>query len=45
MWWCIPVISALGRLRQEKREFKAHLGYIVRVCIPSSPSRTPMKKM
>lgn len=25
MWWCIPVIPALGRCRQEDQEFKACL--------------------
>jgi hypothetical protein len=32
VWWCIFVILALGRLRQEDVEFKANLGYIVRTC-------------
>jgi hypothetical protein len=33
VWWCIPVILALGRLKQENLEFKfeASLGYIVRL--------------
>jgi hypothetical protein len=30
--WCIPIIPALWRLRQENREFKAKLGYIARTC-------------
>jgi hypothetical protein len=29
-WWFMPVISALGRLRQEDLKFKASLGYPVR---------------
>jgi hypothetical protein len=29
--WCMPVILALGRLRQEDQEFKASLSYIVRL--------------
>jgi hypothetical protein len=28
MWWCTPVISAHGSLRQEDCEFKACRGYI-----------------
>jgi hypothetical protein len=27
VWWCIPVVPALGRLRQKNREFKANQGY------------------
>jgi hypothetical protein len=30
VWWYTPVISALGRLRQEDCESKASLEYIVR---------------
>jgi hypothetical protein len=30
-WWHTPVIPALGRLRQEDREFKSSLGYIARL--------------
>jgi hypothetical protein len=29
VWWCTPVIPALGRLRQEYQEFEASLSYIV----------------
>jgi hypothetical protein len=29
VWWCMLVIPALGRLRQEDLEFKASLGCIV----------------
>jgi hypothetical protein len=30
VWWQMPVVSALGRLRQEDHEFQASLGYIAR---------------
>jgi hypothetical protein len=33
VWLHTPVISALGRLRQEDCKFKANLGYIVRPCL------------
>jgi hypothetical protein len=29
----MPVILALGKLRQENHEFEASLGYTVRVCL------------
>jgi hypothetical protein len=29
----MPVISALGRQRQEDSKFKANLGYIVKFCL------------
>jgi hypothetical protein len=28
MWWCTPIISELGKLKQEYCEFQASLGYI-----------------
>lgn len=27
-WWCVPVISALGRREQEDQKFKITLGYV-----------------
>jgi hypothetical protein len=36
MWWCIPVIPALGRLRQEDHEFEVTMGYTVRLCLKNS---------
>jgi hypothetical protein len=32
-WWCMLVISVLGRLKHMGREFKISLGYIVRTSI------------
>jgi hypothetical protein len=32
-WLHMPVILALWMLRQEELEFKASLGYIVRLCV------------
>jgi hypothetical protein len=30
VWWCIPVIPALRRVRQEDHKFKTSLSYIAR---------------
>jgi hypothetical protein len=30
MWWCTPIILALGKLRHENRELQAILGCISR---------------
>jgi hypothetical protein len=30
VWWCTPVISALGKLRQKDPKLRASLGYMVR---------------
>jgi hypothetical protein len=32
-WWCIPVIPALEKQRQEDQKFETSLGYIVRSCL------------
>jgi hypothetical protein len=32
-WWCISIISAPRRQRQEDREFKTRLGYIAKPCL------------
>jgi hypothetical protein len=31
--WCTPIISALGRLRQEDHKFEVSLGYIARLSL------------
>jgi hypothetical protein len=33
MWWYIPAIPALRRLRQEDHEFKICLGYVTKPCL------------
>ena len=38
-WQHVPVISALGRLRQENPKFEAILGYIVRPFLKSHANR------
>jgi hypothetical protein len=36
----MPVIPAVWKLRQEYHEFKADLGYIVRLCFKKNSGRT-----
>jgi hypothetical protein len=33
VWWYIPVITVLRRLRQEDHELEVSLSYIVRPCL------------
>jgi hypothetical protein len=33
MWWHMPIILALGRLRQEDFKFETRLSYIARSCL------------
>jgi hypothetical protein len=33
VWWYMPVIPVLGRLRQEDQEFEANVESIVRPCL------------
>jgi hypothetical protein len=32
-WWCQPVITTLGRLRQKDHKFKASVAYKPRHCL------------
>jgi hypothetical protein len=41
--WRTPVITVLGRLRQEDCEFEASLGYIVRPCFKKTKNRNKIK--
>jgi hypothetical protein len=38
-WWYMPVISVLGKLRQEDCEFQANLNYIVKSCLTPRPQK------
>jgi hypothetical protein len=38
VWWNTPVISPLGRLRQDHK-FEADLGYIVKPCLKNPKQR------
>jgi hypothetical protein len=40
----LPVILALGRLRQENLEFKANLGHTVKTCLKKGKRKRERKK-
>jgi hypothetical protein len=44
VWWCTPVISALGRLKQEDLEFEANLDYRVRPCLKKKKIQNQINK-
>jgi hypothetical protein len=43
-WWCKPVITAFGRLRQEDSKFKASLGCTARHCFKKQKRKADMSK-
>jgi hypothetical protein len=38
-WWCMAIILAFGRPRQEDHEFEASLCYIVRPCLKTKQNK------
>jgi hypothetical protein len=44
MWWFMPIIPALRRVRQKDHKFKASLGHTVRQCFKQNKTKTKSKK-
>jgi hypothetical protein len=42
VWWYIPIIPALGRLKQEDIEVQASLGYIMGSCLKGEKKNTSL---
>jgi hypothetical protein len=45
VWWHMPIIPALGRLRQKDSEFEVILDYIVRTCLKKNKKRKKRKSL
>jgi hypothetical protein len=43
VWWHTPAVLALGRLRQEGREFEASLGYTMGDSVSKKQSKAKQK--
>jgi hypothetical protein len=44
MWWYMPVIPVLRRLRQKDTEFKANQGHIMKPCLKKKNALSAYKK-